>query len=117
MPQITSMDDWQEQVQEVQALKAIYAEDFCIPGLEALEEQNDGSINESYSRLANQTPPSGGLEAELLVQLAPANGSLDLKVRRHLFPAKNNPRNELQLLLNSTSWLLLCHRNPQRLNS
>ena len=75
------MDDWQEQIQELQALKAIFEEDFCVPGITGSELTDS---DEEFSRLTEATPPPLGLEAQLLVHLSAPSSPFTIQVHVHL---------------------------------
>ena len=72
------MDNWQEQVQELQALGAIYGEDFCIPGIISAKPEADCA--EEFMRLAQAKPPSLGIEAHLLIKIIPAAAPVTVQV-------------------------------------
>ena len=72
------MDDWQEQIQELHALSAIYPDELHIPGVTASESSDE--LADRISKLAESEPPTQGVEARLLVHLVPISSPLTVKV-------------------------------------
>lgn len=70
------MEDWQDQVQELQALTAIYGDDFVVPGVTGSGESDDAQ----FEALAQQPPPAQGIEAQLLIQLGVPQSPFNVQV-------------------------------------
>lgn len=70
------MDNWQEQIQELQAMRAIFGADFVVPGITSQDADSNGE--DDFLDL-----PEGigsPLEAQLLVHITPTSVPLAVQV-------------------------------------